>query len=225
MIKIINLFTSSADGNLAFHVKDNKNSVSKNREKLALKHNFDIHTLRYMNQVHSNHIEIVTEISEQCIDNCDALITNKVNLPLLVMVADCIPILLKDEKKGVIAAIHAGRNSTFLQISKRTVEKMMNHFDCNPQDIKACFGPSIQKCCYEVSADLVNIVKTSFGESFVDNRLIDLQGINQKQLNEVGVKQFEISSICTHCSNKPYYSYRKNKNTGRFAGLIMLNND
>ncbi len=73
-----------------------------------------------MNQIHKNNIEIINSDSSKLIDNCDALITNEKNIPLLVMVADCIPILLYDKVKGVIAAIHAGRNSTFLNISEKT---------------------------------------------------------------------------------------------------------
>lgn len=224
MPKIIHFFTSTKEGNLAYHVGDDKHSVTKNREALSFKYNFDISTLRYMNQVHGNRVQIVTHDSKNLIDECDGLITNEMDLPLMVMVADCIPILFKDESKGVIAAVHAGRNSTFLNISKITAETMIKEFDCKPSDIKVQLGPSIQKCCYEVSSELANIVKKSFGEGFVNHRLIDLQGINKKQLQSLGITNIEISSICTKCSNQPYYSYRKNNHTGRFAGIIMQKN-
>ncbi len=140
----------------------------------------------------------------------------------MVMIADCIPILLHDEKKGVIAALHAGRNSTFLKIVDVAINKMKENFGTNPSDIKASFGPSIQKCCYEVSVELVNIVKNSFGSEFINGRYIDLQGINKKLLINNGVKEINISNICTKCTSKVHFSYRKDPKTGRFAGIIKL---
>ena len=111
-------FSDKTDGNLAYHVGDIKENVDKNRQKLALKYDYKNEDLCYMNQIHSANVVVVDENSPKYIDNCDALVTNKKNLPLMVMVADCIPILMFDEVKGVIAAIHAGRNSTFLKISE-----------------------------------------------------------------------------------------------------------
>ncbi|MCT7603526.1 peptidoglycan editing factor PgeF [Aliarcobacter butzleri] len=216
-------FSDKTDGNLAYHVSDIKENVDKNRQKLALKYDYKDENLCYMNQIHSANVVVVDENSPKYIDNCDALITKTKNLPLMVMVADCIPILMFDEVKGVIAAIHAGRNSTFLKISEITSKKMIEDFSCKTENIKVIMGPSIQKCCYEVNDELKNIVEKSFGKEFVFGNNIDLQGINKKLLENLGIKNIDISSICTKCSNKPFFSYRKEKNTGRFAGVITLN--
>lgn len=213
-------FTTTSDGNIAFHVTNDHQSVEDNRAQVALKYGLNANNIYYMDQTHKDNIAIIDENSPKLTEDCDALITNLANSILMVMVADCIPILLKDEKKGVIAAIHAGRNSTFLQIAPKTVEKMVNIFGCEPKDIEAIMGPSIQKCCYEVSIELANIVQTSFGKQFEKNRYIDLQGINKKLLQEVGVENIIISPVCTHCSNEDYFSYRLDKKCGRFAGLI-----
>lgn len=222
MKDILSIFTDIHDGNLAYHVGDEKTNVDKNREALALKYNYDYKELVSMNQTHGNNVEIITKDSKKIIDDCDALITNVKDIPLMVMVADCIPILLHDEKKGVIASIHAGRNSTFLRIVEVVINKMKENFGTNPLDIKAILGPSIQKCCYEVSSELVNIVKTSFGSQFVKGRNIDLQGINKAILEENKVEKIDVSIICTKCTSKVHYSYRKNPKTGRFAGVIKL---
>jgi len=218
-------FTTTTDGNIAYHVNDDKNRVLNNRKNLEITYGINISNLRYMNQTHRCNINIVTKDSNQCIDDCDALITNQINIPLMVMVADCIPILIQDKNQKVIAAVHAGRKSTFLNIAQKTVFKMIEEFNCNVQDVKINLGPSIQKCCYEVSSELVQIVKNSFGAEFVKGRLIDLQGINIKQLKDIGVKEENISTsnICTKCSDKNYYSYRLDKNCGRFAGVIVIN--
>ena len=220
--RVFYTFTDKNDSNLAFHVEDNEINVIKNRKNLALKLGYNYEDLVYMNQIHSANIIVVDENSPKLVDNCDSIITRSKNLPLMVMVADCIPILMFDDKQGIIAAIHAGRNSTFLEISKKTAEVFIEKFSSNPEDINVVFGASIQKCCYEVSEDLSKIVENSFGKEFVENNYIDLQGINKKQLNDLGIKNIEISNICTKCGDKPYFSYRKDKKTGRFAGIIIL---
>ena len=118
-MKVKYFFSDKKDGNLAFHVEDNEINVIKNRKNLALKLGYNYEDLVYMNQIHSSNIIVVDENSPKLVDNCDSIITRSKNLPLMVMVADCIPILMFDDKKGIIAAIHAGRNSTFLEISKK----------------------------------------------------------------------------------------------------------
>jgi YfiH family protein len=222
MKKILAIFTDINDGNLAYHVGDKKSNVDNNRKILADKYNYDYKKLISMNQTHGNNVEIIDENSKKIIDDCDGLITNIKDIPLMVMVADCIPILLHDEKKGVIAALHAGRNSTFLKIVEIAINKMKENFGTNPSDIKAILGPSIQKCCYEVSDELINIVKASFGSQFVDAKNIDLQGINKSILIKNGVENIAISTICTKCTSRVHYSYRKEAKTGRFAGVIKL---
>ena len=225
MSKVLINFTTIDDGNLAYHVGDIKENVDKNRQNLALKLGYKNEDLVYMNQVHGNNVEIVDVNSPKYIDNCDGLITNTKNLPLMVMVADCIPILFYDEIKGVIAAVHAGRNSTFLRIAEITAKKMIDNFSCESENIKVIMGPSIQKCCYEVNDELLKIVETSFGKEFCIGKNIDLQGINKKLLENLGIKNIDISDICTKCSNEPYFSFRKNPKTGRFAGIISMNDN
>ncbi len=222
MNNIFSTFTDIYDGNLAYHVNDKKEDVDDNRKELAIKYDFDIKNLFYMNQVHGNNVEIITKNSPRLIDNCDGIITNEKNLTLMVMVADCIPILFLDKVNGVIAAVHAGRNSTFQKIVEITAVRMIKEFNCKASNIEVVFGPSIQKCCYEVDNDLVEIVKKSFGNEFVNGRYIDLQAINKMLLEKVGIVNITISNICTKCSNKAFFSYRKNKNCGRFTGLVTI---
>ena len=218
-------FSTTEDGNLSYLVDDLKQNVDKNRQTVANIMEYKNEDLVYMNQVHGNNVQIVDINSPKLIENCDGIITKEKNLPLMVMVADCIPILFFDEIQGVIAAVHAGRNSTFLKIAQITANKMINKLGCNANNIKVIFGPSIHSCCYEVNDELLNIVKTSFGEKFCIGKNIDLQGINIKLLEEVGIRHINVSNICTKCSNEPFFSFRKNPKTGRFAGIISLSND
>ena len=105
---------------------------------------------------------------------------------------------------------------------KKTANIFIEKFGSKPSDISAVFGASIQKCCYEVSLEMAKIVENSFGKSFVENRNIDLQSINKKQLNELGITNIEISNICTKCGDMPYFSYRKDTKCGRFSGVIKV---
>jgi YfiH family protein len=174
-----------------------------------------------MNQVHYDEVKVV---NENDLYECDGLVTNRVDTPLMVMVADCIPILFFDKSRGVIGVAHAGRNGTYLDIASNVVKKMIDEFGCGVENIEVELGASIQKCCYEVSNELAIIASKNFGEDVVDGRFVDLQLINKKQLIKSGIleENISISDICTKCSGKNYFSYRIDKNCGRFAGIIWL---
>jgi hypothetical protein len=219
---LTSFFTTIEDENIAYHVGDKKENVDRARENLAKKYNYDNTKLCYMQQIHSNIVQLVED--DKILYKCDGLVTDKKNTPLMVMVADCIPILFYDKVKKVIGVAHAGRVGTFENISKNTIQSMQANFDCNSKDIVVTLGPSIQKCCYEVSLEIAEYTKKQFGEEFVENRNIDLQGINKKQLLAMGIDETNIfiSDICTRCSNEPYFSYRKDNKCGRFAGVLVI---
>jgi len=221
-MKLLTIFTDIDDKNLAYHVSEDDNSVHLARKELAKKYKFDDSNIQFMEQIHSNIVKIVSPDTN--VQTCDALITNKTDTPLMVVVADCIPILFYDHTKKVIAVAHAGRAGTFDNIAGHTIDKMKKEYDCDTKDIEVVFGPSIEKCCYEVSDELALQTAKLFGEMYVNDRNIDLQGINKKQLLEAGVQSehITITQICTKCSNESYFSYRKDKTCGRFAGVIMM---
>ncbi|HIP02915.1 MAG TPA: peptidoglycan editing factor PgeF [Campylobacterales bacterium] len=207
--------------NLALHVKDSPKNVLENRTITSEKYNFLIENLIYMEQTHSANIAVIKDASMNRIENCDALITNVKNIPLMVMVADCIPILLYDPKKSVIAVVHAGRNGTFNEIAKKTVLKMVDVFGCETSDILVCLGASIHKCCYEVGEEIARLVDEKYKEKRDEKWYLDLHSMNVDQLRSVGIKNIEISSICT-CCDEDYFSYRREGITGRFAGIMKL---
>ncbi len=229
-MKIETLFTDRSGGassppydslNLAYHTGDDPALVERNRR--VLKKRVGIEKVVFMEQVHGCEVAVVDTNSPSTLPSCDAVVTSASNIALAVMVADCIPILLSDSDRGVIAAVHAGRNGTFLNIAAKTVRKMAKEFGSDPKRIEAKLGPSIHGCCYEVSEELAQIALKNFGYEYVNGRYLDLQGINEKQLIEAGVKKsnIEISPICT-CCDKNYFSYRREGVTGRFAGIIWM---
>lgn len=213
--------------NFALHVGDNPLKVLENRMILAEKSDFLVENLLYMDQTHSDNIAVITDCAVNKIEDCDAMITHQKNIPLMVMVADCIPILLYDPVKKVIGVAHAGRNGTFKEIAKKTVLKMKETFDVKVSDLLVYLGPSIHACCYEVGSEIAEIVIKNFGEKYikiVEQRwFLDLQHMNLDQLMDIGVQKehIETSLICT-CCDKDYFSYRREGVTGRFSGIIKL---
>jgi len=210
--------------NLALHVDDDKESVLQNRNILTEKIGLPKNGFAWMNQVHSNRIEIAEKGGN--ILETDGLITNKPGLGLLVLVADCIPILFYDPKQRVVAVAHAGREGSFQNITGKMIAKLQKDFGSNPQDIKVSLGPSIQKKCYEVSADITKRFREQWGKDYIyKNTNLDLPFLNKNQLLNAGVKKenISISKICNHC-DRNYFSYRRasNNQTGRFAGVIFF---
>lgn len=224
MNTIIKIITTKEDKNLSYSSCTHKSIHTKhNREKIALKCGFNLDNLYYMNQIHSNEVKTLDLNKKE--QECDGLITDKKEIILLVTVADCIPILFYDEIKGVIAAVHAGRNGTFMNISANCIDKMLMDYSCNLKDIKAFMGPSIHKCCYEVSSEILEVVEKNFGIDYILNNNIDLQGINKKQLLDKGIleKNIEISETCTKCNGKEkYFSYRNKDIEDRFGAIIYI---
>ena len=238
--KVTSLFTTRLGGhsqapfdslNLAFHVSDNSNDVITNHQETAKSLDYSYQRLVHMRQIHSDKIVIV-ESDIHNFENppeCDALITNQPEIPLMVMTADCTPVLFYDHVKQVIAVAHAGRAGALKGIVPKTIQKMCNEFDCHIKNITVVLGPSIGACCYEVGEKIAKEVTQSgyaLAVVFENGKYsLDVNTIIHHQLKklEIDTKQIEDLSICNACQNETYFSYRADKQkTGRFAGIIML---
>lgn len=222
-------FTTKDVGNLAFHVNDNPISVELNHENLAKELEYDKNLLIHMKQIHSSDVHIVTfDDNFKNPNSCDALITNKKNTPLMVMVADCSPILFYDKKQKVIAVAHAGRQGAFKNIIKNTLDCMVSDFDSDVEDIYISIGASIGQCCYEVGSEIYDEAsKINLGYSLEKRKgsyYLNVSKILENQVLACGIKKqnIEISNECTCCLSDKYYSYRAQAKTGRFAGIILL---
>jgi len=223
-------FTTKENGNLAFHVGDDINNVNKNHVKLAQTVGYKKESLVHMKQIHSNIVKIVNKNNN--FDNpltCDALITDAKNTPLMVMVADCSPILFYDKKREVIAVAHAGRAGAFHNIVHNVLRRFRDDFNSNISDIYVSVGPSIGVCCYEVGEEIYREAKELNLEYALSKRqnsyYLDISKILKKQfLNaKIQEKNIEFSEECNCCCSKKYFSYRAEPNTGRFSGVIYLN--
>lgn len=211
--------------NVGFHVGDNKFRVDQNH--LYIKSFFTLNNeLIYMKQEHADHVCVVG--SQGQIPVADSLITDKSGKILMVMVADCIPILFYDAEKKVIAAIHAGRKGTFLNIVSQTLKQMKTVYSCLSQKIHVSIGPHLHNCCYEVGKEIV-LEANALGYDYAiteekNHYFLDMQAIIIKQLTQDGIKSENIEALqtCTSCHVEEFFSYRKEGQTGRFCGVIML---
>lgn len=226
---LMSIFTTKDSGNIAFHVNDDELNVLSNHELLAKKLGYEMDSLVHMKQIHSDIVHVVNE--DDNFNNpptCDAVITDRKNTPLMVMVADCSPILFYDDKKKVIAAAHAGRQGAFKNIVKNVVDCFVKEFDSDTKDIHVSVGASIGSCCYEVGSEIDTEAKELSLEYAMHKRdgrfYLDVSSIIKKQLLDCGVKKEHIGFCgdCTCCSKDTYNSYRAEPSTGRFAGIIML---
>ena len=216
--------------NLAFHVGDDPDTVNTNHLRLAQELDYDVNHLIHMRQIHSDKIIVINDSHR--FDNppeCDAVITNRQNSPLMVMTADCTPVLLFDLKKKVIAAVHAGRSGAVQAIVSKTIAAMQSEFGSESADIIAVLGPSIHNCCYEIGKTVASDAqKKGFGYavSVREKRYyLDVNTILRQQLKASGISEVHTQELhlCTSCEKDTFFSYRAEKQvTGRMAAVILL---
>jgi hypothetical protein len=226
---LIHTFTHKDSGNLAFHVGDNEWHVEHNHETLACEFGYDISNLVHMKQIHSNHVHVITQNdSFTSPPTCDALITNKKNIPLMVMVADCAPLLFYDAAHKAIGVAHAGRAGAFSNIIANLLHAMKQEYKSNPKDIHVAIGAHIKVCCYEVGKEIYEEAKEkgfTYAIQIRDEKFyLDITKILLTQLIACNIPEshIEISNECTCCYTNKYFSYRAEGKTGRFAGVLML---
>jgi YfiH family protein len=169
-------------------------------------------------QEHGTVAHLLTNSNEP-VCAADAVIMTKPYIPAGVLTADCIPIILADLIAKRAAIIHAGRLGVFEDIIGQTIIRM--GFG---NEILACIGPSIHKCCYQVQEDIFNPRHELFKKYFISG-MLDIAGAAADQLLEAGVKPANIHDcgLCTSCNVETFYSHRKEKGkAGRFMTGIML---
>ena len=210
--------------NLAYHVGDKPADVMHNHKILANEVGYDLKKLVFMNQIHSDKVVVIDEESFS-VPSCDALVTDLPNTPLMVMSADCAPVLLHDEVAGIIAAVHAGRAGAFGNIVKNVIETMRERFGCEPADIQAAVGPRICAACYEVSQKEIDEARAlDYAFACKEGRHLDIDAILEYQLLKCGVLEEHIDFLpqCTQCESDRFFSYRADGVTGRNASVIVL---
>ena len=201
--------------NLGEHVGDDLEVVVGNRALVSAKFG----STQYMNQVHGNRVAIIEEVTDE-VPTADALVTGIPGITLAVMVADCIPLLLKS--KDAVAAVHVGRKGLLNRVAEKAIDVMREISDAQ---ISAIIGPAICGKCYEVSPEIFSEVTASHPESASQTRSntpsLDLVAALISDLGKLGITEIDNQSRCT-LEDKDLYSYRRDGATGRQAGLVWL---
>ena len=207
--------------NLAYHVGDQPAVVHENRLLLAKSMGLELSHLCFMEQVHGT--EVVEVVPGMNPPVCDAMITNHRQLALLVMTADCVPILFYDPQNNAIGVAHAGWKGTVGQIAAKTLQKMNNSYGTKPEELHVYFGPAIHACCYEIGETVSQAVirnfssperyllrqnhKTSFDLILCNKDILIEHGVNPKNMVQ--------NPACVSCHSSNYFSYRA---TGGITG-------
>jgi polyphenol oxidase len=214
--------------NLNHHNGGQEKHVLKNRRFVATAFGFDLSQLILLNQVHQDKILLLREPVGSLLSvlEYDATITNARGRFLGILTADCIPILVVDLKRKVIAAIHAGRQGTALHIVIKVLKRMRQEFGCLPGDLLVSLGPAVGPCCYEIDEKVFIPEWEPFSAPKGERKwMVDLARINIAQMKKEGIQKEHIFRIdlCTSCHNDLLFSYRKEGQTGRqlsFIGII-----
>lgn len=193
-------------------------------------------------QVHDDKIVIVDrrDMTREDLQGVDGLITNLKDMAIGVRTADCVPVLMYDEKHGVVAAVHSGWRGTVKRISQKALQMMAENFSVKASDVKAVIGPSIGPESFQVGEEVVEEFRKAgfpmedisgfFGEKIPDTMNggwhIDLWKANKWLLTEMGLspENIQISGICTYSRNDLFFSARQEgTKCGRIINAIKMN--
>jgi YfiH family protein len=221
--------------NVSSRVNDDEQNVMTNRLRLCGVMDIDPATVAQAQLVHNNHIQMVTEQSPTGFTHkfgeTDGLVTNVVNRPLFIPVADCAAVAFFDPQQRVIGLLHAGWKGIVHKIISAMITTMHTIYGSDPSDILVGVSPCLGPCCYEVREDFIHTLTSAFptkAEDFfipqADGTIhFDMWATLRWQLAECGITLFEGPTICTACRVDEFYSHRKERGkTGRFASTIVL---
>lgn len=213
--------------NLAEHVGDDPKAVITNRE--IFFQQSGLADLHYCQQIHSDRVIEVDSPSKATFKQrpeADALVSVQCGTPLGIFTADCVPIFILDVATPAIGIAHAGWRGTLARIAVNTLAEMQTRFGTLAANCRVHLGPSIQKCCYTVSTELIVQFMEKFGSTVYKGRNLSLQTANVIQLIRTGVSvaSISVSPFCTACCLDLFYSHRAEAGqTGRMLSFIRLN--
>ena len=162
----------------------------------------------------------------------DALVTDQPGVLLTVRTADCVPVLMHDPIRGVVAAVHAGWRGAVAGIVPQTVAVMATRFGSQPASLRVSIGPSVGSCCYEVDEPVLSRLRASYAdwqslvqETGPGTAKLNLRGLVRGQARSAGVREDDIHSVslCTICHPALFHSYRRDGTARRtMVSGIML---
>ena len=225
--------------NVSFKVGEEPVLVGENRELLSKSIGMNLNRAVSVDQVHSDKVLKLDSSNHPkdggSLGEADGLITNEANIPIMILVADCLPVLFYDSVHKAIGLAHAGWRGTVSHVAAKTLLAMGEAYGTQPGDVRAVLGPCIGSCCYEVGEDVKAEFEAVFpwtGEVLEQSSprhwKLDLAGANARQLLEIGMKQENLisSQLCTVRNIDLFYSHRAEASelqpTGRVGAFMML---
>jgi len=162
----------------------------------------------------------------------DALVTDQPGVLLTVRTADCVPLLIHDPVRGVVAAVHAGWRGAVAGIVAKTLAAMTARFGSQTASLRVSIGPAAGACCYEVDEPVLSRLRESFTgwRNLVQatgpgTARLNLRGLVRGQAQAAGVREDAIHSVslCTICHPDLFHSYRRDGSVrGTMVSGIML---
>lgn len=209
--------------NLGDHVGDCPHAVQQNREKLVEMANLP-HFPVFLTQTHSTKV-LRLPLAEGSDRNADAVYTNQPNQVCLVMTADCLPVLFCSQDGQEIAAAHAGWRGLCDGILEATVAE----FACPPHEIQVWLGAGISEAAFQVGEEVIaqfeaidKNARIAFKPDLsTKNKFFgNLYQIASQRLQKLGIQQITGGDYCTYYDTDNFFSYRRDRQTGRMATLI-----
>jgi len=214
--------TGRESGNVGDHVGDDPAVVARNRAAIAVAAGLPApDRWVWLRQVHGAHVVDCAEPPRDAVPEADAAVTATSGLPLVVVTADCAPIVLASDRAAGV--VHAGHKGLAAGVVEAAVAQVRAH---GSDHVRAFLGPCIHPARYEFgAADLAELVM-QFGpivESRTEAgaRALDLPAAVRVALARAGVDELDDCNVCTSASDA-YFSYRRDGQTGRQATIVVL---
>ena len=211
--------------NLAAAVGDDPAAVAANRALLAQAAGLPQGALALMRQVHGADVAVVDGPEPDGVPAVDALVTTARGVGLVVLAADCLPVLFADPTAGVVAVAHAGRQGLVAGVLQETLAAMQR-LGARPGSTSVVVGPAACGRCYELPQEMADAVDAAVPGARATTRQgtpsVDLAAAALALLARAGVAQALAVGGCTLEQPSRWFSYRRSSLTGRHAGLVRL---
>jgi len=210
--------------NLGFTAADAAENVRENRRRLVAAVTGNAQTeLVILRQVHSAATVLAgSGVNEEEPCEADGILTDRAGLLLGIQTADCVPVLVVDAERRVVAGFHAGWRGTAARVVELGIAKMRAEFGCTPAALRAAIGPCIRDCCYTVGAEVREAftARFAYAEALFSGARLDLVEANRRQLIDAGLSEGSIATVggCTSCHPELFFSHRA---SGGHAGRMM----
>jgi polyphenol oxidase len=207
--------------NLGKAVGDHPDHVKVNRD--LVRDAIELPVIIYPNQVHGTDVVEITPDNVHKLHQADALFTKMENVGLGVVHADCQAVMIYDPTKEVIGIAHAGWKGIVNDIFTPMVEAMISAHECDPKSMIACISPSIGPKHAEYKEYKKEFPEDLWSFQEKENHF-NFWAMTQKKLNSLGIsdENIECAGICTFEEKNDYFSFRRNKKTGRHATIIGI---